>query len=95
MIVGYHQDESVTIKPLRITCHAGHCCHSEVSQLGRMIDGFPPLGPYVVPSSTMQAGPQGEGFWVRFCVIPNRGFLSTSGEATKATAIAYIVLRIS
>lgn len=47
------------------------------------------------PSSTMQARPQGGGFGVRFGVIPNRDFLSTSGEATKATAVAYVVLRIS
>lgn len=76
------------MKPLWVACHTGHCCPSEVLQHGRMIDGFP-------PSSTMQARPQGGGFGVRFGVIPNRDFLSTSGEATKATAVAYVVLRIS
>lgn len=42
LALGYHQYMSVTITPLWLSCCAGHC-DSQVSQLGKTIDSFPPL----------------------------------------------------
>lgn len=41
-----------------VSCWAGHCCGSHVSQFGRITDRFSPLVACIAPSDTMKVGSQ-------------------------------------
>lgn len=47
---------------LAVFCRVDCCCCSSVSQLGRTVDGFPPLGDYRVLSGTMELDLRMEAF---------------------------------
>lgn len=52
------------------SCHAGHCCGSEVPQLHRTIVCSPPLAACTLHFGTIKTSPQGEGFQIRFSSGP-------------------------
>lgn len=60
--VGYHQHMGATTALLGMSCHVGHCCGSQTSQLGRAMDWFPPLAAFTIPE-----GSQGVGFYASYC----------------------------
>lgn len=51
IVIDYQQDMRATIIPLRIPCHARHCCGSQVSQPGETIGYFDPLKACIVLAS--------------------------------------------
>lgn len=101
--VGSCQHVSAIIAPLGIPFHAGHYYASEMSQLGRINDFFPPLASCIAPSNTMKASPQRGSFLVTPSSYPlsptskffsNRDLLSASIRQPRSIAIAHIVFSV-
>lgn len=53
----------MTIAPLGIACHAGHCYGPQVLQLGRTVDWSPVLVACISPSGPMRAFLRKKMFW--------------------------------
>lgn len=69
---------------LGLSCHAGPCCSSEASQLGRTVSCLSPLKALVVISGTMKAVAQEGSFQVRSVSGPwGSHFRRTCGVSSK------------